>query len=280
MVRGLFGLLLFIGMVEGSRHAAGRGRHASPAASPICFVHVAQRRILHDEYFKRAKAEGYVARSAYKLLEIQERSKIVRPGDFVLDLGCAPGSWLQVVEKIACAPTRSGRQGAAVGIDLSETTAPLGPRIATLRGDAFTTPVAEYAAAVADITGHTPSPDTLSAGLFNVVLSDMAPSTSGHGDDLISARLCRRVLDVAMDAIVPNGNLVMKILEGAEYPEVLRETKAMFRDAKGFKPKSSRDVSREMFIIGLGFKAARNLTHKPHPGAPLPETHADGGGGS
>ncbi|MGE0364168.1 MAG: SAM-dependent methyltransferase [Phycisphaerales bacterium] len=242
-------------------------------------MHVAQRRILHDEYFKKAKAEGYVARSAYKLLEIQERCKVIRPGDRVLDLGCAPGSWLQVVDKIACSTARSGRTGAAVGIDLSETTAPLGQRVVTLRGDAFTTPVAEYADALASITGAK-EPLDASAGLFHVILSDMAPSTSGHGDDLLSARLCRRVLDVAMDAIVPNGNLVMKILEGAEYPEVLRESKAMFRDAKGFKPKSSRDVSREMFIIGLGFKAARNLTHKPHPGARLPEPHADGGGGS
>lgn len=85
--------------------------------------------------------------------------------------------------------------------------------------------------------------------LFDVVLSDMAPNTSGHGDDLLSARLCRRVLEVAGQVLRPGGNLAMKVLEGGENPALLRETRTMFAKVAGFKPKSSRDVSREMFIV-------------------------------
>lgn len=201
-------------------------------------------RRLHDQYFKRAKAEGYLARSAYKLIEIQDRWRIVRPGDRVLDLGCAPGSWLQVVESLV------GPAGGAVGVDLSEVSHRFGDRVRVVRADAFTTDPAVMAGLLPASGDETSSP----ARFFDVVLSDMAPSTSGHGDDLLSARLCRRVLEVARGVLRPGGSLVMKILEGADYPGVLRETRGMFRDARGFKPKASREVSREMFIVGLGKK--------------------------
>jgi 23S rRNA (uridine2552-2'-O)-methyltransferase len=82
----------------------------------------------------------------------------------------------------------------------------------------------------------------------------MAPNTTGAGDDLISARLCRVVLDVLPGALKKGGALVMKVLEGAEYPALLQETRELFTDVKGLKPKASRDVSREMFIIATGFK--------------------------
>ena len=257
------------------------------------------RRILHDEYFKRAKAEGYLARSAYKLLEIQERFRIIRAGDTVLDLGCAPGSWLQVAEKLV------GARGAVVGIDLSEVEHAFGPRVRVMRGDAFTTPASAYAEIVREIrgeTGATPDssppasataetlrattkpasarrhptiapapppawgaaaparrpdargPSAAGARVFNVVLSDMAPNTSGHGDDLLSARLCRRVLELAYDLLPRGGTLAMKVLEGAENPALLRETRQLFDKVQGFKPKSSRDVSREMFIVAGGFR--------------------------
>lgn len=133
------------------------------------------RRVLHDQYFKQAKAEGYLARSAYKLTELDERFKLIRKGSRVLDLGCAPGSWLQV------AAERVGESGVVVGIDLKRVDAKLAPQVATLVGDIEQT-----------------APEALTAlagGLFDLVLSDMAPNTSGHGDDLVSARLCRRVLD-------------------------------------------------------------------------------------
>ncbi len=193
------------------------------------------RRVLHDEYFKKAKADGYAARSAYKLLEIQKRHRLLREGDRVLDIGCAPGSWMQVTSEII------GDAGRIVGVDLKPVRLALAPNVTTVVGDIEQTDPQE----LFDIAG----------GAFDVVLSDMAPNTSGHGDDLVSARLCREVLAVAMKTLREGGKLAMKILEGSEYPAVLSETKAVFRVAKGLKPKATRDASREMFIIAEGFRS-------------------------
>lgn len=200
-----------------------------------------QPRKLHDRYFKQAKAEGYVARSAYKLIEIDDRKGLIRPGDRVLDLGCAPGSWMQVAQE------RVGASGVVVGLDLQSTRAELGPRCAALVGDVFTTPPEELAEAAARIAGPPPRP-------FDVVLSDMAPNTTGHGDDLLSARLCRRVLEVLPGLIRPGGHLAMKVFEGSEYPALVRETAGLFAEARGFKPHASREVSREMYIVAKGYR--------------------------
>lgn len=199
-------------------------------------------RKLHDKFFKQAKAEGYLARSAYKLAEIDDRKKLLRPGDRVLDLGCAPGSWLQVAEE------RVGPTGVVVGLDLQESAAGLGPRVIALQGDVFETDPGALVRVAAEVAGG-------GERLFDVVLSDMAPNTSGHGDDLISARLCRRVLEIVPTLLRPGGHLAMKIFEGGEYPAVLREAAEMFAEARGFKPKASREVSREMYIVGKGLRA-------------------------
>lgn len=191
------------------------------------------RRQLHDAYFKQAKAEGYLARSAYKLMQIQELKRLIRPGDRVLDLGCAPGAWIQVALEIV------GPKGRVVGVDLQEVRHAFDQRVHLIQGDAF------------DL-----GPEQLTdpvGGLFNVVLSDMAPNTSGHGDDARSARLCWRVLELVPDVLQPAGNLAMKVLEGADYPNLLRDTKGMFAQVKGYKPKASRDVSREMYVIAHGY---------------------------
>jgi 23S rRNA (uridine2552-2'-O)-methyltransferase len=194
-----------------------------------------QPRKLHDRFFKQAKAEGYAARSAYKLIEINDKKRLVRPGSRVLDLGCAPGSWLQVVEKII------GERGLALGIDLQQVEIRVGPRVRVIQGDAFKIDPKE----LTDFAG----------GTFDVVLSDMAPSTSGHGDDFLSVRLCRRVLEMLPGVLAPGGNVLMKVLEGEEFPALLKETKALFREAGATKPAASRDVSREIFIYGLGYSA-------------------------
>lgn len=191
------------------------------------------RRVLHDQYFKQAKADGYLARSAYKLTELDERFKLIRKGSRILDIGCAPGSWLQV------AAERVGETGVVVGIDLKRVDARLPRQIVTLEGDIEKT-------APEALTGP-------AGGLFDLVLSDMAPNTSGHGDDMVSARLCRSVLALLPELLAPGRGLAMKILEGQEYPGVLRETKRLFRNVQGFKPKASRDVSREMYIVGKGY---------------------------
>jgi len=196
---------------------------------------VAQRK-LHDRYFKQAKAEGYLARSAYKLAEIDDRFALLRSAARVLDVGCAPGSWLQVAAEIA------GPDAAIVGIDLKRVEHAMPPNVTTLVGDIEKSPPGS-------LTGP-------AGGLFDLVLSDMAPNTSGHGDDLVSARLCRSLLALLPGVLAPDGVLAMKIFEGQEYPFVLRETQRLFRDARGFKPKASRDVSREMYIVAKGYRAA------------------------
>lgn len=195
-----------------------------------------QPRKLHDRFFKQAKAEGYVARSAYKLQEINERRKILTPGQAVLDLGCAPGSWLQVVAPII------GPRGLAVGIDLQPVTHPFPPNVRTIVADAFKIDPK----ALLELSGRP----------FDLVLSDMAPNTSGHGDDLLSARLCRRVLEILPPLLRPGGHLAMKVFEGSEYPQLLKDTQAMFREVKGLKPEATRDVSREIYIVAKGYMGA------------------------
>lgn len=227
-----------------------------------------RRRELHDHYFLKAKEEGYVARSAYKLLQIQERRRLLRKADYVLDLGCAPGSWLQVASKLV------GPDGRVVGIDLQRSSAPAMPNVMTLEGDIFTTEAAEFLGLV----NHGDTRAQLRSGdrFFDVLLSDMAPNTTGAGDHFRSVALCRRVLALAPSLLRPGGSLCMKVFEGEVYPDLLRETAAMFDEAKGYKPDATRDVSVEMYIIAVGFQgpgagpkaaaAGRGGPPKPKPG--------------
>lgn len=207
-------------------------------------VAVPRRRQIHDRYFKQAKAEGYLARSAYKLKEINERRRILGPGDFVLDLGCAPGSWLQVAAEMV------GEKGFVVGVDLSPVdAAAIGGNVRALVGDVFETPAAVLLGPLVERTGD-------AGARYGVVLSDMAPKTTGAGDHFRSAELCDRVLELLPGVLGVGGNLAMKIFEGERYTELLRAAGGLFREAKGFKPRSSRDVSPEMFIVCRGYKGA------------------------
>jgi 23S rRNA (uridine2552-2'-O)-methyltransferase len=194
---------------------------------------MAQRK-LHDQFFKMAKAEGYLARSAYKLKEINERKRLFGPGSRVLDLGCAPGAWVQVaLEGI-------GAKGVVVGIDLKEIRERFPPNAHVMRGDIYKTP-AETLLAPA-------------GGKFDCVMSDMAPDTTGHGDHFLSVRLCRRVLELLPALLKAGGSMTMKVFEGEEYGELLNECRSMFGSVKGFKPKASRDVSVEMYIVAHGYR--------------------------
>lgn len=193
-----------------------------------------RRRQLHDAYFRRAKRDGYLARSAFKLAEINERKRLIRPRDRVLDLGCAPGSWLQVASELV------GPEGRVVGIDLQAVTHAMEPNVVTTTGD-FT-----------EI-----DPETLvdaAGGPFDVVVSDMAPKTSGHGDDHLSVRLCRAVLERLAGLLRPGGHLAMKVFEGAEHPALLAQTRALFAEARAFKPRACRDASRETYLVAKGFR--------------------------
>lgn len=204
------------------------------------------KRVLHDRYFNQAKREGYLARSAYKLIELDGRRRVIREGDWVLDLGCAPGSWLQVASE------RVGPHGVVVGIDLKSVAPGLPKSIRTVVGD-FTT-----------VDAQTLLPGR--AEVFDVVLSDMAPNTSGHGDHFMSVRLCEVVLDRLPTFLATGGNLVMKVFEGEALTGLMKRCRDMFHEVSVLKPSASRDVSRETFIVGIGLR--NRQTRGPRGGEP------------
>jgi 23S rRNA (uridine2552-2'-O)-methyltransferase len=227
-----------------------------------------KKRELHDKFFLKAKAEGFAARSAYKLQEIQARHHLIRPGMRVLDLGCAPGSWLQVVAK------RVKQRGTVVGVDLTPVTIELPENVRTIAGDVFKLTADDML--------------ELLGGPADVVLSDMAPNTTGDpaGDHYRSVALCRRVLELLPTVLDPGGSLAMKVFEGGEYPQLLTETTQHFGFVKGLKPEATREVSREMFIIGHRYKGPLQIKaptvkpqdrHKVAPKRPAPGSGWSGG---
>lgn len=225
------------------------------------------KRVLHDQYFKKAKAEGYLARSAYKLLEIQERRGILKPGMAVLDLGCAPGSWLQVAAEIV------GDDGVVAGVDLSDVRHPMPPCVVTMRGDFTTLGATTLLEPVVALRGG--------GSLYDAVISDMAPNTSGAGDHFKSVRLCEAVLERLPGVLRPGGSLVYKVFEGETYPELVRRTGEMFAWCRGLKPRATREVSTEMFVMATGYEPALKQATRPRGIAPpAPEPGKGWGGGS
>ncbi|MBN1249251.1 MAG: RlmE family RNA methyltransferase [Anaerolineae bacterium] len=188
-----------------------------------------------DPYFQKAKEEGYRARSAYKLLQIQRKFHIIRRGDTVVDLGAAPGSWSQVVTKIV------GERGQVIALDL-QPIEPI-PGVTTLEGD-MTDPAVQ-AQVIA-----------LAGGKANVVLSDAAPSTTGIKlrDHVLSIQLARAAFEVARQLLVPGGNLVLKVFEGEDLPDLIQDVKMAFHPVKVHTPPATRNESWESFIVARGYK--------------------------
>ncbi|MEW6671252.1 MAG: RlmE family RNA methyltransferase [Thermodesulfobacteriota bacterium] len=188
-----------------------------------------------DHYARRAKKENFPARSVYKLEEIQQKYHLIKAGDAVLDLGCAPGSWLLYAAR------QTGDRGRVVGIDLSPIKQRLPENVRVLTGDVFELNQ-ELRAAIG--TG------------FQVVLSDMAPATTGNRivDTARSFNLCQAALAIARDLLLPGGAFVCKIFQGEDFKLFADEVKTLFSRSKIFKPQSSRKASREIFIIGMGKK--------------------------
>ena len=195
---------------------------------------LSDRRNRHDAYHQRAKKEGFAARAIYKLEEIDEKHPLFKPGAAVLDLGCRPGSWLQYASR------QVGPKGALVGIDRTalEVTIP-GARL--IVGDVFTVTPGE-------LSGDLPG--------FDVVLSDMAPDTSGIRslDQARSEALFERALDLAELLLVPGGNFVGKLFQGPEFHKLLIRCRAGFTKVVSIKPKGSRTESIEQYVVGLGRK--------------------------
>tara|TARA_B100000767_G_scaffold270307_1_gene293729 strand:- start:607 stop:1218 length:612 start_codon:yes stop_codon:yes gene_type:complete len=182
-----------------------------------------------DTYVKQSKIDGYRARSAYKLIEIDEKFKIFKGGITVVDIGAAPGSWSQYVSKVV----KSGR---LISIDLKEME-PVG-NTTQIKGD-FTENIIKE-----EIKKYI-------NGKVNVVMSDMAVNTTGikNIDSIQTGELCKEAMIFAKDMLLENGFFISKIFIGGTFNEIVSEGKKYFKEVKVFKPKSSRKDSKESFII-------------------------------
>ena len=182
-----------------------------------------------DIYVRQSKVDGYRARSAYKLIEIDEKYKIFKGGLTIIDIGAAPGSWSQYAEKTA-------KNGKLISIDLKKME-PIGSSI-QIQGDFTEENVQE------EIKKNTISK-------VDVVMSDMAVNTTGikNIDSIQTGELCKEAMVFAKDLLNENGYFISKIFMGGTFNEIVAEGKKYFKEVKVFKPKSSRKDSKESFII-------------------------------
>jgi len=202
---------------------------------------------VNDPYVKLAAREGYRARAAYKLKEIDEQLGLICPGDLVVDLGSTPGAWSQYVRR------KLSPEGAAVGELNGKIIAldvlPMDPveGVVFLQGD-FREPevLAQLQAALG------------SGAKVDVIVSDMAPNLSGIGsaDAARISHLVELAVDFAIGHLKEDGSLVVKVFHGGGYAELVKLFKETFRTVKPLKPKASRDKSSETFLVGIGLKSA------------------------
>jgi 23S rRNA (uridine2552-2'-O)-methyltransferase len=190
-----------------------------------------------DHYFKKAKKENFLARSIYKLEEIDQKYKVISKGDSALDLGYHPGSWIQYTSQ------KVGPEGSVVGIDIKEVNKKVLPlkNVKVFQQDIFE--VTDLSILEVDEP-------------FDVVVSDMAPNTTGirSVDQQRSLNLVEQVFHHLPVFLKNNGNFVIKVFDGHEAQVFLKSQKSMFKEFHFLKPKSTRSVSKEFFVIGKGFK--------------------------
>lgn len=192
-----------------------------------------KRNTWQDHYSRKAQKEKYPARSVYKLQEIQKKYRLIRKGDRVLDLGCSPGSWLVYAADL------TGEGGMVAGIDLKPVSIQLPSHVTVYIGD-----VLAPAKALIEKLGQR----------FHVVISDMAPNTTGN-KDVDAARsfhLCEAALSLSQEVLAPNGSFICKIFQGELFQEFSDRVSTHFKRRHIFKPQSSRKASKEIFIIGIG----------------------------
>ncbi|KAL8051387.1 hypothetical protein ABFX02_06G144900 [Erythranthe guttata] len=219
-----------------------------------------------DFFYREAQRLGYVARSAFKLIQMQKQYKIITPGSSVLDLGCAPGAWLQV----ACQNLGPlGKGGVVVGIDVKKVKVPsmhCDGRVKTVSADVINLPTKQIRSLSPQQKG------------FSAILSDMCPSVSGitSRDAALSAELAMRALDLAVGGgaaaidrgpvvndddddynnndglLKPGGNLIIKLLQSEDVKEFDKICKPLFRKASWLRPKATRPSSKEIYLICQG----------------------------
>ena len=190
-------------------------------------------RKVKDYYFRRAKEEGFLARSIFKLEELNRKYRFINRGYKVLDLGSSPGSWSQYAVRVV------SREGLVVGVDIQPMKLEPQKNLIFLQRD---------------ILSIDPEELRKICPAFDVVLSDAAPSTTGvkEADAERSLELARRALDIALAVLKPSGNFVAKVFQGEAFPAFLKDVKKKFGFAKASKPPASRPESREMYVIGIG----------------------------
>ncbi|MBI5459592.1 SAM-dependent methyltransferase [Methanobacterium sp.] len=193
----------------------------------------------NEEYYKKAKKQDYRSRASFKLQQLNRKYKIIKKGDFVVDLGAAPGGWSQVALEAV------GEDGLVVAVDLNRMKSFPEENFWSIKGD-FT---------------HEETLDEIKRtmqGKAQVIISDAAPKLSGIKDldQLRSIDLAQSVLQISDSILKYKGNIIMKVFQGEGYPQLLAEVKTKFQTVRTTKPPSSRKKSGEMYVVGRGFRRA------------------------
>lgn len=188
---------------------------------------------VHDPYVKMAQKQGYRARAAYKLLEIDDKDKLIKPGMLVVDLGAAPGSWSQVVAQ------RLKGQGRIIALDILPMTGIAG--VDFIQGDFREAEVLQQLE------------NLLQQHQADLVISDMAPNITGISvvDQASAAYLTELALLFCQERLKPGGNFLVKVFNGSDYQGIVQSMRAMFQQTLTRKPKASRDKSSEVYLLGL-----------------------------
>ena len=194
------------------------------------------KRHVNDPYVKQAQKDGYRSRASYKLLEVQEKYKLIRPGMSVVDLGAAPGGWSQVTSRLI------GGQGRLIASDILEMDSI--PDVTFIQGD-FTQD--EVLAQILEAVGNSQ---------VDLVISDMAPNMSGTPEvDMPKAMfLCELALDLAARILKPGGNFVIKVFQGEGFDAYVKDARRKFDKVQMIKPDSSRGSSREQYMLAWGYR--------------------------
>jgi len=194
------------------------------------------KRHVNDPYVKQAQKDGYRSRASYKLLEVQEKYKLIRPGMSVVDLGAAPGGWSQVTSRLI------GGQGRLIASDILEMDSI--PDVTFIQGD-FTQD--QVLAEILEAVGNSQ---------VDLVISDMAPNMSGTPEvDMPKAMfLCELALDLATRILKPGGNFVIKVFQGEGFDAYVKDARQKFDKVQMIKPDSSRGSSREQYMLAWGYR--------------------------
>jgi 23S rRNA (uridine2552-2'-O)-methyltransferase len=197
--------------------------------------HQWMQRHVNDEYVKRSQRDGYRSRAAYKLLELQEKDRFIKPGQVIVDLGAAPGGWLQVATSLV------GAKGMVIGLDLLEIQPIKGVQL--LQGDFREESMLQQLV------------DVLDGRQVNLVMSDMAPNVSGvvAVDQPRAIYLCELALDFCRQYLAPGGYFVSKVFHGEGFDDFMRDVRTSFKQVHTRKPKASRPKSREVYLVAGNF---------------------------